>query len=116
MDTDSRDSTTKTAWGQKTLGELCSIKTGKRDVNEGNPEGEYPFFTCAREHTFSDTYSFDTTALLIAGNGDVGHVQRYVGKFEVYQRTYVLFDFEGVLLDYLFHVLDGTLRAAMSDQ
>jgi len=55
----------------KLLSSLCSIKTGKKDVNQGNPNGKYPFFTCARECTYSDEFSFDTEALLIAGNGDV---------------------------------------------
>ncbi|MDP2752322.1 MAG: N-6 DNA methylase, partial [Rhodocyclaceae bacterium] len=76
----------------KKLGELCQIKTGKKDVNSGNENGEYPFFTCARKHTYSDDYSFDTEAILIAGNGDVGSVLYYSGKFEAYQRTYVLSD------------------------
>lgn len=83
-------------WQTKRLGDLCDIKTGKKDVNEGNPDGKYPFFTCAREHTYSDEYSFDTEALLVAGNGDVGHVSYYKGKFEAYQRTYVLSGFKSV--------------------
>ena len=32
------------------LENLCEIKTGKKDVNQGNPEGKYPFFTCALEY------------------------------------------------------------------
>lgn len=98
----------------KKLSELCSIRTGKRDVNEGNPDGLFPFFTCAALHTFSDSYSFDTEALLVAGNGDVGRVNYYKGKFEAYQRTYVLSDFEGVLPRYLYHILDGKLRETVS--
>ena len=74
----------KKGWERKKLGELCRIKTGKKDVNQGNPDGKFPFFTCAAEHTFSDSYSFDTEALLIAGNGDVGKVSYYNGKFEAY--------------------------------
>jgi type I restriction enzyme S subunit len=30
-------------WQQVKLGDVCDIKTGKKDVNEGNPNGEYPF-------------------------------------------------------------------------
>lgn len=81
-------------WEEKRLGEVVSIKTGRKDVNEGNPNGVFPFFTCAREHTFSDTFSFDCEAVLIAGNGDVGHCKKFVGKFEAYQRTYVLSSFK----------------------
>lgn len=79
-----------TGWYITNLGNECMIKTGRKDVNEGNPRGTYPFFTCSRNHTYSDTYSFDTEAILIAGNGDVGTLHYYKGKFEAYQRTYVL--------------------------
>jgi type I restriction enzyme S subunit len=77
-------------WEVKRLGEVCRITTGKKDVNEGNPDGQFPFFTCSRSHTFSDSYSFDTEAILIAGNGEVGNLHYINGKFEAYQRTYVL--------------------------
>lgn len=78
------------------LSELCTIKTGKKDVNEGATNGKYPFFTCAKEPMLSNSYSFDTTAILIAGNGNIGNPRLYSGKFEAYQRTYVLFDFKNV--------------------
>lgn len=81
-------------WEEVTLGEICKIRTGKKDVNEGNPNGQYPFFTCAKENTYSDLFSFDAEAILIAGNGEVGNCQYYKGKFEAYQRTYVLTDFK----------------------
>jgi type I restriction enzyme, S subunit len=106
----------KPGWNAQSLGDLCRIKTGKKDVNQGNPNGAYPFFTCATSHTFSDTYSFDTEALLIAGNGDVGQVSYYKGKFEAYQRTYVLSDFVGVLPRFLYLILDGKLKDTVSKQ
>ena len=106
----------KTGWQTKNLGDLCRIRTGKKDVNQGNPDGKFPFFTCAAEHTFSDNYSFDTEALLIAGNGDVGKVSYYNGKFEAYQRTYVLSDFAEVSPRFLYLILDGKLRDTVSKQ
>jgi type I restriction enzyme M protein len=103
-------------WPMVELGELVNISTGKKDVNEGNPEGPYPFFTCAREHTFSDVYSFDDEALLIAGNGDVGSVKYYKGKFEAYQRTYVLTKFNRVDPKYLYYNLREKLKETVSTQ
>ena len=103
-------------WVEKRLGEICQIKTGKKDVNQGNPNGKFPFFTCAAAHTFSDSYSFDTEALLVAGNGNVGQVSYYSGKFEAYQRTYVLSGFKEVSAKYLFRVLDKRLSATVSKQ
>ncbi len=106
----------KPDWPVSELGSLCSIKTGKKDVNSGNPDGQYPFFTCAREHTYSDVYSFDCEAILVAGNGDVGAVQYYRGKFEAYQRTYVLSDFRGISGRLLYFALNGPLKETVSKQ
>jgi type I restriction enzyme S subunit len=48
---------------------------------------------------------------LIAGNGDVGNLHYYKGKFEAYQRTYVLSEF-GDNVSFLWHQL--TFRLAES--
>lgn len=97
-------------WPMVKLGSLCKIETGKRDANHGNPNGEYHFFTCAKEHSYIDNFSFDTEALLIAGNGDVGAIKYFKGKFDAYQRTYVLSDFKDVSAKYLYHVLSLNLK------
>lgn len=107
---------TNAKWPMVELKELCEITTGRKDVNEGNPDGEYPFFTCAKENTFIDTFSFDTEALLIAGNGDVGAVKYYKGKFDAYQRTYVLSNFKNVNVKYLFQILSNSLKENMQLQ
>lgn len=78
----------------KTLGELCSITTGKLDANANTPDGLYPFFTCGKDTLLIDNYAFDGEAILIAGNGDIGHTKYYYGKFNAYQRTYVLMSFK----------------------
>jgi len=103
-------------WPTRKLANLCSIRTGKKDVNSGNPDGKYPFFTCSRNHTFSNEYSFDGEALLIAGNGEVGNISHYAGKFEAYQRTYVLMDFLDVLPQYLYYVVEGKLKSNLVGQ
>ena len=82
----------------KTLGELCTITTGKLDANANNPNGVYPFFTCGKETLSINTYAFDGEAILIAGNGDIGHTKYYKGKFNAYQRTYVLMNFKAKTL------------------
>ena len=78
-------------WQTITLGQLSDIKTGSLDANAMVPNGKYKFFTCARETYQIDKYAFDTEALLISGNGaNVGYIHYYKGKFNAYQRTYVL--------------------------
>jgi len=71
------------------LGDLVNIQTGKLDVNAQVINGKYPFFTCAKEPVKIDTYSFDCECVLVAGNGDL-NVKHYSGKFDAYQRTYVI--------------------------
>ena len=74
------------------LRDLVEIKTGKLDANAAKPDGKYPFFTCAREVYSIDKYAFDCEAILLAGNNAVGdfNVKHYMGKFNAYQRTYVI--------------------------
>lgn len=79
----------------ETLEELSkNIKTGKLNANASKDNGKYPFFTCSQETRKIDKYSFDQEAILIAGNGEVGESKYYKGKFDAYQRTYVLGDFQ----------------------
>ncbi|MBX9849182.1 MAG: restriction endonuclease subunit S [Rhodocyclaceae bacterium] len=75
-----------------TLGGYVTIKTGKLDANAAVEGGEYPFFTCAREIYAIDKYAFDCEAILLAGNNAVGdfNVKHYSGRFNAYQRTYVI--------------------------
>lgn len=81
------------AWERKKLGDLVSITTGKLDANAAKEDGQYAFFTCGKETLKTDTYSFDGNAILISGNGDLGFTRKYSGKFNAYQRTYVLQNF-----------------------
>ncbi len=76
-------------WSHETIGDNCRIITGKKDANFGGKVGLYPFFTCAQEPIRADSYSFDQDAILLAGNGDF-NVKYFRGKFEAYQRTYVI--------------------------
>ena len=78
-------------WEYVRLGDICKITTGKLDANAQVENGQYPFFTCAERPFNIDSYAFDTEALLISGNGaNLGYVNYYKGKFNAYQRTYVL--------------------------
>ena len=71
------------------LGDLVSIRTGKLDANAASENGLYPFFTCGTETLSIDTYAFDCEAVLLAGNGEFC-VKYYNGRFNAYQRTYVI--------------------------
>ena len=95
----------------KLLGEVCTIKTGKLNANAKKENGEYPFFTCDENPYKIDTYAFDTTAIIISGNGSkVGHVNKYSGKFNAYQRTYVLDGFNNISINFIYYYMKGFLR------
>ena len=82
-------------WNLKYLGDISRIRTGKLDVNAQNPNGKYRFYTCDKDFYMIDEYAFDTEAILISGNGSrVGHIHYFKGKFNAYQRTYVIDDFK----------------------
>ena len=89
------------------LGDYTYIKTGKLDANASSDNGRYPFFTCSKESLLIDTYSYDCECVLVAGNGDL-NVKYYLGKFDAYQRTYIIEsnNKEKLLVRYLYYFLD----------
>lgn len=90
--------------------ELCNITTGKLNANSMVEGGKYKFFTCAKEVYNIDNYSFDGEAILISGNGaNVGYVHYYNGKFNAYQRTYVLMNFKENI-KYIKYQLDYNIK------
>ena len=71
---------------------VFNTRTGKLDSNAATENGKYPFFTCSKDILYIDDFGFDQEALLLAGNNAAGKydVKYYKGKFNAYQRTYVL--------------------------
>jgi restriction endonuclease S subunit len=80
------------SWEITKLGSLVNLQTGKLNSNAGTSNGEFPFFTCSQETFRIDQYAFDTEAILLSGNNAQGvySVKHYKGKFNAYQRTYVI--------------------------
>lgn len=96
-------------WRKEKLGSLLPIVTGKKDANFGTKDGMYPFFTCSQEPIKAPSYSFDANAILLAGNGDL-NVKIFRGKFEAYQRTYVLVPNEQEHLFICYRTVQDNLR------
>ena len=96
----------------KSLTQVCNITTGKLDANAGIPNGKYPFFTCAPDPLRIDTFAFDDDVVLLAGNNAQGnfHIQRFKGKFNAYQRTYVITARDGYDIDYVKYSLELSLQ------
>ena len=89
------------------LGKLVNVKTGKLDANASSINGAYPFFTCSKEPLKISTYSYDCECVLVAGNGDL-NVKYYNGKFDAYQRTYIIEDngCKKIYIPYLYYFMD----------
>ncbi len=99
-------------WEVRLLSEIADFTTGRLDSNAAVPGGRYPFFTCAKQTLEIDSYSFDREALLLAGNNAKGEysVKHYVGKFDAYQRTYVIgARTERVTFSFLRHAMQAQL-------
>lgn len=103
-------------WEGGELGRVCTIRTGKLDANAMKEGGRYRFYTCAREYFQIDDYAFDTEALLISGNGaNVGYIHYYKGKFNAYQRTYVLDKFS-VDIQFIKYFLEQNLSQRIDNE
>ena len=91
------------------LGELIKIQTGKLDANASKKNGKYPFFTCSKEPLYIDDFNYDCECVLVAGNGDL-NVKYYMGKFNAYQRTYIIENKFGnkLYMPYLYYFLENT--------
>lgn len=96
----------------KTIGLACNISTGKLDANQAVSDGAYPFFTCAEHPDQIDHYAYDDDVVLVAGNNARGnfHVSRFKGKFNAYQRTYILTAKDGYDIDYIYYALKLELK------
>ena len=96
-------------WVEYKLGDFLPVITGKKNTNVSSSIGTYPFFSCSQGITWTDEYSFEGNAILVAGNGDF-NVKFYNGKFEAYQRTYVLIPHNPRLSAWLFYAVKYNLN------
>ena len=96
------------------LGRLASFRTGRLNSNAAKLDGKYPFFTCSQETFKTDTCSFDTECVLLAGNNANGiySLKYFNGKFDAYQRTYVIepLNSKDLSTRFLYYALRPTLE------
>lgn len=89
-------------WEVKNIKDILNVITGKEDVNFTSENGQYPFFSCSKQTFKCNEYAYDGHAILIAGNGDF-NVKAYVGKFNAYQRTYILIPENHIYFSIIYH-------------
>ena len=91
--------------------ELCNIAdigTGSSNTNEAEEDGEYPFYVRSQEPLRKNSFEFDETAIITAGDGvGVGKVFHFVeGKYALHQRAYrIHINTEEVLPKYCFYYI-----------
>ena len=100
-------------WEVKKISGLVNVVTGKEDANFAVENGEYPFFTCSENISSCDEYAFEGKAILIAGNGNF-NVKLYEGKFNAYQRTYVLIPDDEKFYSVIFYGVKNQLKKLSS--
>lgn len=100
-------------WRNCSISYFAPIITGKKDANTTNISGKYLFFSCSQDVLLTKEYSFDGNAVLVAGNGDF-NIKWYCGKFEAYQRTYVLIPTEKSNYALLYYALKYHLPEAVN--
>ena len=100
-------------WKEYRLVDFLPVITGKKNANVSSDKGQYPFFSCSQNIAWTDNYSFEGNAILVAGNGDF-NVKWYNGKFEAYQRTYVLIPYNPRYTSWLYYAVKYNLAEITS--
>jgi type I restriction enzyme S subunit len=99
-------------WKELSFKDSLEFKTGKLNSNAAIENGKYPFFTCSQEVFRTGTYAFDTEAVLLGGNNASANypLKYFKGKFDAYQRTYVIRPKCDISHVYVYLVLLGKLN------
>ncbi len=93
-------------WQKVKLGEIADIKNGKRNSQDAVEHGEYPLFDRSQIIKRNNQYLFDTTAVIVAGEGKDFVPRYYRGKFDLHQRAYAVFNFNNqVNSKYIYYYL-----------
>lgn len=102
------------SYATQKLRDISVIKTGKLDSNAAVENGAYPFFTCDPQTLRINIWAYDTEAVLLAGNNASGNytAKYYRGKFNAYQRTYIIeaADSERLSVRFLCYAINQQLR------
>ena len=91
----------------KTLGEVAQIGTGSHDTQDAADEGDYIFYARGREPLRLNSFDFDETAIITAGDGaGVGKVFHYAqGKYALHQRAYRIAPGEFMVPRFVYHYI-----------
>ncbi|PPF73217.1 MULTISPECIES: restriction endonuclease subunit S [unclassified Rathayibacter] len=102
-------------WSLQALRYLAVVETGTKDTIDSVPNGSYPFVVRSKTLLSIDSFTYDTEAILTAGDGDVGEVFHHLtGKFDVHQRVYVLRNFRTILPRFLYYYFSSQFKRVVA--
>ena len=98
-------------WNVTRMRFLCDIKTGGRDTQDAEEDGEYPFFVRSDTVERISTYSYEGEAVLTSGDGaGVGKIFHHsIGRLEYHQRVYLFSNFRDILGKLFYYYIKANL-------
>ena len=88
-----------------TIEDICKITTGNSNTQDQIESGAYPFYIRSAQIVRSNRYLFDCEGVVTIGDGQIGKVFHYVsGKFDLHQRCYLMYDFNGVNVKFFYFI------------
>jgi len=92
-------------WEIKKLGDISTITTGASNREDSILDGSFIFFDRSQDIRTSNRYLFDKEAIIIPGEGQEFTPKYYIGKFDLHQRTYAIFDFKESQGKYVYYYI-----------
>ena len=95
------------AWKTKLLGDISTIKTGSKNNEDKDENGQYPLFVRSAIVERINSYCFDGEAILVPGEGGIENIFHYInGRFDCHQRVYMINRFiDGVFGKLIYYIM-----------
>ena len=111
-------------WETKRLGEIATIKTGSKNNEDKDDNGQYPLYVRSAVVERINSYCYDGEAILVPGEGGIESIFHYInGRFDCHQRVYMINRFAddvfGKLIYYTMvlqfgrHAMQNTVKATV---
>ena len=111
-------------WKMKQLGDIAHIKTGSKNNEDKDENGQYPLFVRSAIVERINSYCYDGEAILVPGEGGIESVFHYInGRFDCHQRVYMINKFTddvcgklvyySMMLQFGSHAMKNTVKATV---
>lgn len=111
-------------WETKRLGDIAHIKTGSKNNEDKDENGQYPLFVRSAIVERINSYCYDGEAILVPGEGGIESIFHYInGRFDCHQRVYMINRFTddvcgklvyySMMLQFGSHAMKNTVKATV---